>query len=253
MKENADNPTRRWGWSCCLRLPSVHIIKKITTESNMKLLITFFLMSTLLACGGGGSSSSTANEYNAESNSSDDSVDQSNDTNDNDDTTFTLSSTAFSSGDEIPVIHACANSGGNNYSPQLSWQNAPENTDSFVLIVDDETAPCGTGAEACVHWNLFNIDGSVSSLTEDVSTGEIVDEGGTSSVVEGLTYADTNDYEGPCPPPGNAHTYFFKIYALSSDHPEMEAAQSLTSSDFEADHGSHILGEAEINGTFSSD
>ena len=216
----------------------------------MKLLISVFLTSILVACGGGGSSSSSAiNDYvNDDQTSNDDSND-----NDNDDATFELSSTAFTSGGEIPVIHACEDLGGNNYSPQLSWQNAPENTDSFVIIVDDETAPCGTGANACVHWNLFNIDGSVSSLMEDVSPAEIVDEGGNSDVVEGLTYANTNDYEGPCPPAGNEHTYYFKIYALSSDHPEMEQAQSLTSSEFEADHASHILGEAEISGTFRSD
>ena len=106
-----------------------------------------------------------------------------------------------------------------------------------------------TGANACVHWNLFNIDGSVSSLMEDVSPAEIVDEGGNSVVVEGLTYANTNDYEGKSLLPSSgqrAHfIYYFKIYAhrrLSSDHPEMEQAQSLTSSEFEADHASHILG-----------
>ena len=48
------------------------------------------------------------------------------------------------------------------------------------------------------------IDGSVSSLMEDVSPAEIVDEGGNSVVVEGLTYANTNDYEGLGPPAGNA-------------------------------------------------
>lgn len=114
----------------------------------MKLLISVFLTSILVACGGGGSSSSSAiNDYvNDDQTSNDDSND-----NDNDDATFELSSTAFTSGGEIPVIHACEDLGGNNYSPQLSWQNAPENTDSFVIIVDDETAPCGTGANACVH------------------------------------------------------------------------------------------------------
>lgn len=220
----------------------------------MKLLISFFILSILVACGGGGGSSSSANGGYGSDNQGGNNASSDTDTDtDTDAAAFELSSAAFTSGGEIPVIHACEDLAGSNYSPQLAWQNAPENTDSFVIIVDDETAPCGTGANACVHWNLFNIDGSVSSLTEDVSPADIVDVGGYSSVVEGLSYANTNDYEGPCPPAGGAHTYYFKIYALSSDHPELEQAQSLTSSEFEADHASHILGEAEISGTFSSD
>jgi len=137
-------------------------------------------------------------------------------------------------------------------SPQLDWQNAPDNTDSFALIVDDETSPCGTGAEACVHWNLFNIDGTVTSLLEDVSPSNVVAKGGASSVIEGQTYAGTNDYDGPCPPAGNAHTYFFTIYALSADHPTMTQSLSLTRSEFEAEYADTILGQAQINGTFSS-
>ena len=97
------------------------------------------LTSILVACGGDVVAvpfSSAINDYvNDDQTSNDDSND-----NDNDDATFELSSTAFTSGGEIPVIHACEDLGGNNYSPQLSWQNAPENTDSFVIIVDDETA-----------------------------------------------------------------------------------------------------------------
>ena len=79
-------------------------------------------------------------------------------TNDEDDD-FQLTASGFATGTAIPLIHACATLGGNNYSPQVSWRNVPDNTESFALIIDDETAPCGTDANACVHWNLFNIDG----------------------------------------------------------------------------------------------
>ena len=165
---------------------------------------------------------------------------------------FQVSSSAFSAGAEIPLTHACTDLSGDDYSPQLSWQNAPENTDSFALIVDDETAPCGTGANACVHWNLFNIDGTVSSVVEDVSPSNVVAKEETSGVLEGQTYAGTNDYDGPCPPPGNAHTYYFTVYALSADHPTMTGSVSLTSSEFEAQYADTIIGQAQTTGTFSS-
>lgn len=164
---------------------------------------------------------------------------------------FQLASTDFDTGTAIPLIHACASLGGNNYSPQLSWLNPPADADSFALIVDDETAPCGTDANACVHWNLFNIDGSISALTEDVDPSALVNASGFSDAVEGLTYAGTNDYEGPCPPPGNAHTYTFTLYALSANQPTMTRLDALTRSEFEESYSANVLAQATLTGTFA--
>lgn len=173
-------------------------------------------------------------------------------TNDEDDD-FQLTATGFATGTAIPLIHACAALGGNNYSPQVSWRNVPDNTDSFALIIDDETAPCGTDANACVHWNLFNIDASIDGLIEDVDPMTLVDANGASSAVEGITYAGTNNYEGPCPPGGNEHTYHFVLYALSDSQPEMTRLDALTRSEFEEAYSENILGQANLTGTFSSD
>lgn len=165
---------------------------------------------------------------------------------------FQLSAGGFSTGNAIPLIHACTEQGGNNYSPQLTWQNVPDNTERFALIIDDETAPCGTDANACVHWNLFNLDKSITGLVEDVSPSDLVDEDGYSAVIEGLTYASTNDYEGPCPPSGNSHTYFFTLYALSAEQPTMTRLDALTRSEFEEAYAGNILGQAQITGTYSN-
>lgn len=164
---------------------------------------------------------------------------------------FQLSATGFATGTAIPLIHACASLGGNNYSPQLNWLNAPTGVSSFALIIDDETAPCGTDANACVHWNLFNINPSIDTLTEDVDPSTLVDTSGFSSAVEGLTYNGTNDYEGPCPPPGNAHTYTFTLYALNADQPTMTRLDALTRSEFEEAYGTNVLAQATLTGTFS--
>ena len=171
-------------------------------------------------------------------------------TNDEDDD-FQLTASGFATGTDIPLIHACAALGGNNYSPQVSWRNVPDNTDSFALIIDDETAPCGTDANACVHWNLFNIDTAIEGLIEDVDPTTLVDANGASSAVEGLTYAGTNNYEGPCPPGGNEHTYHFALYALSDGQPTMTRLDALTRSEFEEAYSGNILGQANLTGTFS--
>ncbi|MEL0047803.1 MAG: YbhB/YbcL family Raf kinase inhibitor-like protein [Gammaproteobacteria bacterium] len=164
---------------------------------------------------------------------------------------FQLKASGFTAGTAIPLIHACANLGGNNYSPQLSWQNAPAGTSSFALVVDDETAPCGTDANACVHWNLFNINGSIDALAEDLDPSTLVDVSGFSSAVEGLTYAGTNDYEGPCPPPGNAHTYTFTLYALNANQPTLTRLDALTRSEFEEAYAANVVAQATLTGTFT--
>ncbi|NCF76767.1 MAG: YbhB/YbcL family Raf kinase inhibitor-like protein [Proteobacteria bacterium] len=164
---------------------------------------------------------------------------------------FQLTASQFTTGNDIPLIHACAALGGNNFSPQVSWRNAPDNTDSFALIIDDETAPCGTDANACVHWNLFNIDASIEGLIEDVDPTTLVDANGANSAVEGLTYAGTHNYEGPCPPAGNEHTYHFALYALSEDQPTMTRLDALTRSEFEEAYSGNILGQANLTGTFT--
>ena len=206
----------------------------------MRLIILAALLSLMSACGGGGGSSSS---YSPETETE----------TETEAPAFLLSSTAFSTGGDIPLIHACTDQGGDNYSPQLSWQNAPDGTDSFALIMDDETPPCGSSDDACVHWNLFNIDSSVSSLVEDITPADIVDEGGVSNVIECETYAGTNDYEGPCPPPGDSHVYFFTVYALSADHPEMTQDMSFTTSEFTAAYDNTILAFAGMYGSFPGD
>ena len=126
----------------------------------------------------------------------------------------------------------------------------PDDTDSFALIIDDETAPCGTDADACVHWNLFNVDASVESLLEDVDPTTLVDTKRGRQRREGLTYAGTNNYEGPCPP-GETSIPIFALYALSEDQPNMTRLDALTRSEFEEAYSDNILGQANLTGTFS--
>jgi phosphatidylethanolamine-binding protein (PEBP) family uncharacterized protein len=49
-----------------------------------------------------------------------------------------LTSTSFQNQGTIPGKHTCD---GNDISPALAWANAPSDTKSFALIVDDPDAP----------------------------------------------------------------------------------------------------------------
>ena len=154
---------------------------------------------------------------------------------------FVFLSDSFSDGHPIPVKHACTAHGGDNISPQLHWENAPE-ASSFSIIMDDEVSPCGSGDSACRHWALFNIPADTDTLPEDFDS---TSEGG---VVEGLNYASSASYAGPCPP--NAHVYKISLYVLSDSMPVIEPGVAYTRSQFEAEFAAEILAQDTIEGTF---
>jgi Raf kinase inhibitor-like YbhB/YbcL family protein len=117
---------------------------------------------------------------------------------------FAISSTSFPNDGDIPKKFTCD---GADVSPELSWTDPPPGTQSFALIADDPDAPAGTWT----HWVLFDLPPTTSSLAEGVNK---IDE------LPGGERQGRNDfrkigYNGPCPPPGKPHRYFFKLYALN--------------------------------------
>ena len=151
---------------------------------------------------------------------------------------FALSSTAFKDGAAIPVKHTCD---GADVSPPLAWTDAPQGTRSFALIADDPDAPAGTW----VHWVLYNLPATVSDLPENVAKVETLDLGGAR---QGRTDFRRPGYGGPCPPPGPAHRYFFKLYALDAP-PNLKAGAQ--KKDVEAAMQGHVLGTAQLMGTYA--
>lgn len=114
---------------------------------------------------------------------------------------FTLSSDAFGDNTHIPREYT---GDGKNISPELSWQYAPANTKSFVLICDDPDAPHG----AWTHWLIFNIPYTVNHLPTDADIPKL-------SGIVGKNSWSQNKYNGPCPPSG-VHHYIFKLYAIDT-------------------------------------
>lgn len=102
---------------------------------------------------------------------------------------------------------------GENISPQLAWENAPEGTKSFAVTMYDPDAPTGSG---WWHWLVFDIPATATGLAAnagDVKAG-LAPEGS----IQGVTDFGQAGYGGPCPPPGHGfHTYIITVYALSVD------------------------------------
>ncbi|MBU0674323.1 MAG: YbhB/YbcL family Raf kinase inhibitor-like protein [Proteobacteria bacterium] len=153
-----------------------------------------------------------------------------------------LSSLNFTDGTMIPRVHACTNVGGSNLSPQLEWSNLPANTVELAILVDDEISPCGTEDNACVHWNIFDLNPAVTSLEQGTDL--------SLTATEGRTYTGEIGYQGPCPP--SEHTYSFTIYALNTDiNGSLLISSAVTRSEFVNLFSDKIISSSTITGRFN--
>lgn len=131
---------------------------------------------------------------------------------------------------------------GKNISPALEWSAVPEGTRSFALIVDDPDAPDPANPKMTwVHWVLYNIPATVSSLPQGVK-----DKNLPPGTLHGLNDWKKPGYGGPCPPIGE-HRYFHKLYALDTVLPNL--AQP-TKAKLEKAMEAHILSKAELIGLY---
>ena len=148
-----------------------------------------------------------------------------------------LSSPAFPAGSAIPSLYTCE---GRDISPPLQWTAPPQGAKSLVLIVDDPDAPDPQHPRMTwVHWVLYNLPPTCDALPEGVSALP-------PGTREGRNDWKRTGYGGPCPPIGR-HRYFFKLYALDVELPDLH---SPTKAALEKAMQGHVLGQAELVGTY---
>ncbi|MGA3293792.1 MAG: YbhB/YbcL family Raf kinase inhibitor-like protein [Candidatus Acidiferrales bacterium] len=149
---------------------------------------------------------------------------------------FHLTTTSFRSGGPIPKKFTCD---GEDVSPALSWPDPPTETKSLAVIVDDPDAPTGTW----VHWVLYDLPAGTHELPE----GTPKDRSLPGGAQQGRNDFGKIGYNGPCPPRGTVHRYFFKVYALNS---KTGLDPGATKSQLERAMKGHILAQAELIGKF---
>ncbi len=149
---------------------------------------------------------------------------------------LTLISPAFDVGAAIPVRYTCD---GEDVSPPLKWNDPPGSTTAFALVCDDPDAPMGTW----VHWVIYDIPPSARGLGEGVPQYGELEDGSR----QGRNDFKHIGYDGPCPPPGKPHRYFFKLYAL--DTPTGLEAGADKKKLLKAIKG-HILAEGQLMGKY---
>jgi Raf kinase inhibitor-like YbhB/YbcL family protein len=141
-----------------------------------------------------------------------------------------ISSPAFENAGKIPKKYTCD---GANVNLPLLIENVPSNTKSLALVFDDIDAPRGS----YVHWILWNIDPNVMEIKENS-----VPEG----AVQGMNDFKKRNYGGPCPP-GRAHKYVFKIYALDT---LLNLNPNSTKKDLEKAMEGHIISRSQLTGVY---
>ncbi len=114
--------------------------------------------------------------------------------------------TSFKNGGEIPKKYTCD---GMNINPPLVIGGVSEKAKSLVIIADDPDAPMGT----FTHWIAWNIP-VTDRIPEGVPKAGAVNK--PVRMVQGINDFGKIGYDGPCPPRGEKHRYFFRIYALDT-------------------------------------
>ncbi len=149
---------------------------------------------------------------------------------------FELQTTAFQTGQDIPPRFTCD---GADVSPPLRWTEPPAGTGSFALIADDPDAPGGTW----VHWLAYDLPATLRELPEGAAKSQEFAGGAR----QGSNDFERIGYGGPCPPPGKAHRYFFKLYGLDK---KLDLKAGATKQDLERAMKGHILVQAELMGRY---
>ena len=147
-----------------------------------------------------------------------------------------VSSAAFTDGSSIPPRHTCDDE---DRSPPLSWSDVPSGTRSIALIVDDQDAPGGTW----VHWVLYGITPDATGPREGTPSSEVTSTG----ALQGKNDFNKLGYRGPCPPRGDAHRYFIKVYALDTD---LELDAGLTKKELLLELSGRILARGQLTGKY---
>jgi len=151
---------------------------------------------------------------------------------------FALTSSAFKHNEAIPIKYTAD---GQGISPPLAWIGAPAAKRAFALIMDDPDAP----RETFTHWVIYGIPAQMSTVPENVLTGEVLPDVGGAR--QGKNSARTLGYFPPSPPPGKVHHYTLHLYALEAP---VTLPAGATADELRKAMEGHVLATAELTGTY---
>ena len=142
----------------------------------------------------------------------------------------------FSAGTAVPKQHTAD---GADQSPPLRWSAVPGAARSIAIVCYDPDAPRGTW----YHWLLYNMAPTIS-LSGNLPKQGTLPEG----VMQGTNDFNHLGYNGPAPPPGQKHRYFYRVIALDEMLPLQPGARK---DELLKALAGHILAEGSLMGIYS--
>jgi Raf kinase inhibitor-like YbhB/YbcL family protein len=130
---------------------------------------------------------------------------------------------------------------GEDISPDLSWSGAPSGTKEFALICED---PDAIGGKPFVHWTIYRIPATAVDLKARILDLKSIPG---STTRQGLNDFGRIGYNGPHPPSGKPHRYYFKLYSLSQ---KLELEGGATPAHVAREIHGVILEETHLMGTY---
>jgi Raf kinase inhibitor-like YbhB/YbcL family protein len=126
-----------------------------------------------------------------------------------------------------------------NVSPPIEWRDAPSETRSFVLVVEDPDAPNGT----FWHWAVYDIPEDSTGLDQGAGSQER-----TVALRMGENDFGNTRYDGPQPPRGHGtHHYHFRLFALRV--PKLDVPAQCSAKDVAEAAQAQCLAEGDLVGT----
>lgn len=131
---------------------------------------------------------------------------------------------------QFPKKYTCD---GEDISPKIEIEDL--NAKSIAIIVDDPDAPMGT----FTHWVIWNIE-PTNVIPEEIPKENEISK--PFKAIQGKNNFGKIGYNGPCPPKGKPHRYFFKIYGLDTT---LDLKKGSKKKDLEKAMEGHILQSGE--------
>jgi Raf kinase inhibitor-like YbhB/YbcL family protein len=146
---------------------------------------------------------------------------------------------SFPHGGRIPDRHA----GEAGLAPELRWTGVPADAKEVAILCEDPDAPM---PRPFVHWVLYGLAPSLSSLPEGIAPGTALADG----AVQGENSLGKKGFTGPKPPRGHGvHHYHFQVFALDALLPLGTAADR--DALVEAMRG-HVIASGEVVGAYEN-
>lgn len=136
------------------------------------------------------------------------------------------------------------------YSLPFKIEDAPENTVSYALVLEDKDAFPVSGGFSWIHWTAANITRTEVFENESQTATDFV-QGLNSwiSIQGGQQSKELSSFYGGMAPPDATHTYELHVYALDTT---LDLKKGFNMNDLYKKMDGHILEKYTLKGTYNN-